>query len=80
MKATGIVRKIDDLGRLSVPREFMRVLGMETGTQLEAVIKGSTIVYRKYNPGCVICGAEEDLKGIHDVEVCSNCIKVLKTK
>ncbi|WP_028559056.1 AbrB/MazE/SpoVT family DNA-binding domain-containing protein [Paenibacillus pinihumi] len=61
MKATGIVRRIDDLGRVVIPKETRRVLGMKEGDPVEFYMVEGGIVIRKYSPGCAVTGSTEDL-------------------
>ncbi|MFC5528438.1 AbrB/MazE/SpoVT family DNA-binding domain-containing protein [Cohnella yongneupensis] len=74
LKATGIVRKVDDLGRVVIPIELRRTLGVDT---LEIFVQGESIVLRKYAPGCTFCDNVEVAKVIHDKRVCKNCIALL---
>lgn len=53
MKSTGIVRKVDELGRIVLPVELRRTLGISEKDQLEIFVDGSSIVLRKYCPTCV---------------------------
>lgn len=50
MKSTGIVRRIDDLGRVVVPKEIRRALGIREGDPLEVFVENGSIIYRKYYP------------------------------
>ena len=50
MKSTGIIRRIDDLGRIVIPKETRRMLGIREGDPLEMYIEDGAIVYRKYHP------------------------------
>lgn len=67
MKATGVVRRIDELGRVVVPKEIRRSLGIETGDKdtagdpIEFFVDGDKIILRKYVPGCAITGSVDDL-------------------
>ncbi|GIQ67409.1 AbrB/MazE/SpoVT family DNA-binding domain-containing protein [Xylanibacillus composti] len=61
MKATGIVRKVDELGRVVIPIELRRTLGVGEKDPLEIYVDGDQIVLRKYQPGCVITGSQDDL-------------------
>ncbi|MEV2354245.1 AbrB/MazE/SpoVT family DNA-binding domain-containing protein, partial [Paenibacillus larvae] len=56
MKATGIVRKLDDLGRVVIPKELRRTLGIGEKDALEIYVDGERIVLKKYEPGCYLCG------------------------
>ncbi|SFF22494.1 transcriptional pleiotropic regulator of transition state genes [Paenibacillus algorifonticola] len=61
MKATGVVRKVDSLGRVVLPMELRRTFGIAEGDPLEIFVNGDSIVFKKYAPGCVISGSDEDL-------------------
>lgn len=61
MKATGIVRKVDELGRIVIPMELRRTLGIGEKDALEIYSDGEKIVLKKYAPGCVFTGNESDL-------------------
>jgi len=50
MKATGIVRKMDELGRVVVPKEIRRTLGIEEGDSLEIFVNGNQVILQKYQP------------------------------
>lgn len=73
MKATGIVRKIDDLGRLVLPIELRRAMGIDIKDSLEIFTEGDTVVLRKYAPGCAACGSVEDVKEISGLRMCKAC-------
>lgn len=77
MKATVIVRPVDQLGRIVVPKELRRILGVEEGkTSFEIFIDdNNNIVLRKYNPGCIVCGILENLKDVNGIKLCKNCIE-----
>ncbi len=79
MKATGIVRKVDELGRIVLPIELRRTLNIEIKDPIEIYVDGDYILLKKYEPACVFCGNAKDVQRIHDKNVCSNCIKELKT-
>ena len=78
MKATGIVRKVDELGRIVLPIELRRTLGIEIKDPIEIYVDGDYIVLKKYEPACIFCGNEKDVTRIHDKNVCANCISELK--
>ncbi|GIO33215.1 AbrB family transcriptional regulator [Paenibacillus albilobatus] len=61
MKATGIVRKVDELGRIVIPMELRRTLGIGEKDSLEIYMDGDAIMLKKYAPGCVFTGDQEDL-------------------
>jgi len=73
MKATGIVRKVDELGRIVLPMELRRTLNIAERDSLEIYTDGTGIVLRKYNPGCAFCGSMEVLVTCGDNTLCRNC-------
>ncbi|MDN8591914.1 AbrB/MazE/SpoVT family DNA-binding domain-containing protein [Paenibacillus sp. 11B] len=75
LKATGIVRRIDDLGRVVIPKELRRVHGIEEGDPLEFFVDGDKIILRRYQPGCFFCGNDESLNLFHGKQICTPCIK-----
>lgn len=78
MKATGIVRPVDALGRVVIPVEIRRNLGIETEDSLEIFVDEQYIMLKKYEPSCIFCGGLEDVRTIHGKTVCSKCIEEMK--
>lgn len=79
MKATGIVRRIDDLGRLVIPKELRGTLGIKDGDPIEIFMNGDKVVLRKYSPGCCLCGSvERELVPLYPEKlVCRPCIEIV---
>ena len=77
MKSTGIVRKVDELGRIVLPIELRRTLDIEEKDSLEIYVDGSSIVLRKYPPACVFCDDATDVVNFRGKIVCQNCLKEL---
>lgn len=77
MKATGIVRKIDSLGRIVIPKEIRRVNNWEEGTPLEIYVEGENVMFKEYQRCCTFCGSSETLTNYKGKEVCNNCINEL---
>ena len=75
MKAIGIVRKVDELGRIVIPKELRRTLNIEEGDPLEIFVDGEEVILRKYEPGCVFCGNVKYVVEFKGKKVCTNCIK-----
>ena len=75
MKSTGIVRRIDDLGRVVIPKEMRRTFGLETGDPVEFYVDGDRIVLQKYveDGRCVICGGNGD-PVVQGKPVCRACV------
>lgn len=79
MKSTGIVRAVDPLGRIVIPKELRRTLSINEGDSLEIFSDQDTIVLRKYNPGCSCCKeAGVELKEVSGIKLCAKCIEVIK--
>ncbi len=79
MKATGIVRKVDELGRIVLPIELRRTLDIDIKDPLEIFVDSDCIVLKKYTPACIFCGSANDVKRIKEKNVCAECIKELKS-
>ena len=78
MKATGIVRSVDPLGRVVIPVELRRTLNIKTDDSLEVFVDGDFIMLKKYEPACIFCGNAKDVENIHGKNVCRNCLDELK--
>ena len=77
MKSTGIVRKVDELGRIVLPIELRRTMGIDVKNALEIYVEGDTIMLRKYEPSCVFCGNAKDIIHFKGNNVCSTCAREL---
>lgn len=73
MKATGIIRRVDDLGRIVLPKELRQTMGIRTGDSMEIYTDADNIILRKYAPGCAFCGSVNDIRYIHGTPVCNIC-------
>ncbi|MDO5142300.1 MAG: AbrB/MazE/SpoVT family DNA-binding domain-containing protein [Eubacteriales bacterium] len=73
MKNTGIVRKVDELGRIVLPIELRRTMHIDVKDSLEIFVEGDQIVLRKYQPSCIFCGDAKDLIHYKNKNVCTNC-------
>lgn len=81
MKSTGIVRKIDKLGRIVIPKEMRQVLNMGDYDELEIGIEGNKIFIQKQNTGCVVCNEMENLSEIkEDKYMCITCISEISLR
>lgn len=79
IKSTGIVRKVDELGRVVLPIELRNKFEIKEKDQLEIYVDGSSIILKKSEPNCIFCGATKNLKNYLDKNVCENCItKIVK--
>ena len=75
MKATGIIRNLDQLGRFVIPKETRKALDLNEGDQIEMFTDGDKIILKKYNPGCHCCGNLEDLTDVLGLKICPKCLK-----
>jgi transcriptional pleiotropic regulator of transition state genes len=73
MKATGIVRNVDQLGRVVLPRELRKVFGLEPGTPVEVFVADNGIFLQKYESACTFCGSNENLIRYRGRWICSTC-------
>ncbi len=82
IKSTGIIRKVDELGRIVLPMELRNKLGISEKDPLEIYVSGSSIILKKYNLNCVLCGNTKNLIKFEDNLICADCkekIENLKT-
>ena len=77
MKATGMVRKVDELGRLVLPIEMRRVLDIAEKDPVEIYVEGDKIILRKFQPFCLFCGSNENIVSHENKHVCIDCIQRL---
>ena len=80
MKSTGIVRKVDELGRVVLPIEMRRTLDISEKDALEIYVDGDNIILRKYQESCVFCDSTKDLVNFNGRNICRACIEKLKNK
>lgn len=74
MKSTGIVRKVDELGRVVLPMELRRTLDINQKDSLEIYVDGERIVLKKYSPACIFCGEAEDIQYFKGKNICPGCV------
>lgn len=81
MKSTGIVRKLDELGRIVIPIGLRRTLNINVSDLVEILVEdGGQIIFMKYNPGCIFCGKVDKVKNINEKYVCMDCLREVKEK
>jgi len=78
MKSTGIVRKVDELGRVVLPIELRRTLDIAEKDALEIYVDGSTIILKKYEPACIFCGDAKDVISYKGKNICPDCLNEMK--
>lgn len=79
MKSIGIVRKVDELGRIVIPMELRRTLGIAEKDAVEIFVDGEQIVMKKYNPSCIFCGEARNVISYKGKNICKNCFKEIKS-
>lgn len=80
MKSTGIVRKVDELGRVVIPIELRRTLDIEEKDALEIYVDGEKIILRKYEPACIFCGNADNIDLFRGKRVCRDCLAAMPAK
>lgn len=78
MKSTGIVRKVDELGRIVLPIELRRTLDIAERDPLEIYVDGATIILKKYQPACLFCDSADDVVVYQGKNICRECLEKLK--
>ena len=77
MKATGIVRKIDELGRVVIPKELRETMEINKKDPMEVFVDEDKIILTKYKQSCTFCQSQEDIVEFSDKPVCKKCINEL---
>ncbi len=80
MKATGIVRKVDELGRIVLPVELRRTLDIFERDSLEIFVEGNQIILRKYEPACIFCNSSVGITTFKNRNICEACRKELEIR
>ena len=75
MKSTGIIRRVDELGRVVIPIEIRNKFEIAEKDPIEIYVEGSTIVLKKFEPNCIFCGNSKNLIEYKGKLVCDKCLK-----
>ena len=78
MKSTGIVRKVDELGRIVLPIELRRTLDIAERDELEIYLDDDKVILRKYEPSCIFCTNVEGITLYKNKRICAECLAALK--
>ncbi len=78
MKSTGIVRKIDSVGRFVVPIELRNVLELSNNDSIEIFTDEDKIILKKYQPACIFCGNADNITYFKGKLICKDCLEELK--
>ena len=75
MKSTGIVRKVDELGRIVIPIELRKSLDIKEKDSMEIYVEEDHIILKKYSPACFFCNNAEGIQNFKGKNICGNCLK-----
>ena len=75
MKSTGIIRKVDELGRIVLPIELRRTLDIAERDELEIYMEGDRIILQKFEPSCIFCSSSRELVSYRGKNTCQECIR-----
>ena len=78
MKSTGIIRRVDELGRIVIPKEMRTKMGITEDTPMEIYVEGDSIVMRRDASGCILCGKTAGTTDVHGKQICRECIASIK--
>ena len=79
MNDTGIVRRVDDLGRIVIPMELRRTLGINVKDPMAILVDGDRIILQKHKDVCTICGSDKDIRQVKGRPICPDCVKAVKS-
>jgi AbrB family transcriptional regulator, transcriptional pleiotropic regulator of transition state genes len=80
MKSTGIVRRVDELGRVVIPIELRRTLDIAEKDALEIYVDGEHIILKKYEPACIFCDQAKDVIQYKGKNICTHCLEEIKNR
>ncbi len=78
MKNTGMIRRLDELGRVVIPIEIRNQFNIVEKDQIEIYVDGDKIILKKHEESCIICGSTENLKEIKNKLICKKCRKIIE--
>lgn len=79
MKSTGMVRPVDELGRVVLPKEIRKTLGINPRDSVEIFIDEHRIILQKYEPACIFCGSVDDVIFYEGKRICTACLNKIKS-
>ncbi len=77
MKSTGIIRRVDELGRIVIPKEIRDQFGIMEKDPIEIFVEGGSIILKQYNPSCIFCGNAKNITVYRDKLLCEKCISTI---
>ena len=79
MKSTGMVRKIDELGRIVIPAEIRQNMDLQIKDTMEIFTDENRIILQKYQPSCIFCNNADNIIYFNDKRICRACLEKLKS-
>ena len=79
MKSTGIIRHVDELGRIVIPKERRKKMDIASSDPVEIYVDGDKIILTKYNPSCSFCGSDDEIIEFKGKKICIHCFNELKS-
>lgn len=80
MKSTGIVRNVDELGRIVIPKEMRKRMDISSNDPVEIFVEGDKIILTKYQPACIFCGGMTEIYDFHGKKVCADCVNAISNR
>ena len=80
MKSTGILKSVDELGRIVLPKKMREALDIDIRDQVEIFVEADRIILKKYAPTCIFCGSEQDILLFREKRICRACLDALKAQ
>lgn len=77
-KSISIVRKLDELGRVVIPKEIRERFDINEKDPIEIYVEGSSIILKKYEPCCIFCGNSKEVLEFNGKLICTKCIQKIK--
>ena len=77
MKSTGIIRNLDELGRVVIPKEIRKKLNIDQKDPIEVYIEGNSIILKKFENGCIFCNNSKNLQVYKEKLICKKCLESL---
>ena len=79
MKSDKVIRQIDELGRVVIPKDMRRILGIDCGDKIVFEADDKKITISRLEDACVFCNSRHELQNFNDKYVCKECLRLLKT-
>lgn len=77
MKSMGMIRNVDEVGRIVLPIELRRVFNIEEKDPIEIFTEDDKIILKKYEPTCIFCGGDKNITSLNNKNICHDCIQKL---